>query len=321
MYVWLLLLLVIEDTREQSAETAVLFSDFRLQTAEEIDTGPPPALYTEYEISYESNSVEKLNRYRSKLAQFSDASMHVIGCRDQTDYHYLLYRICNRSTLCRQDYYFDEEDRSINAPLSPQSYTAAQLTQSVRRFLYQLEYTQFFVTQDYNDAPEGTVHDQVFLLEENWPVDWLPNYVIHFDRVRHNATCSRTASLASAQYREFSQLTLYQLQTHRHFVANERYCYDPNEELKLDDMGHKHCMCRRGKSCNEDANFRAIIIGLSVTLMVILLLWILGNLFSHRAVMKQLHELNEKRSAPSTATTTTTTPSTLPIGRQHVHLL
>ena len=168
---------------------------------------------------------------------------------------------------------------------------------------------------------EILTNDRLFILEENWLSSWLPLYIITLNTTR-NISCSRTFDIENRSNREFIVDTLYLLQTYRLFVTNEHFCYDFNEELKLDDNNQFHCKCKDGKQCNSDTNFRQIIIILMFSLIALLLLWTFCYILSHISIIRQLSEINKQNklklqqhpqsTLPSTTTTPTPTSPTIP---------
>lgn len=233
----------------------------------------------EYYKIHRVNSQARTHDFHSQLIN-SSIDFTNIECRNYRDFYQLIYSICNQSILCSEMYYLDNR--------------ASNNDYNFRKFVYQLSLSQLFLVHDYNSPlslEEQASYTQLFLLEDNVPIEWIPHYIINL-RNTTNVTCATSVNLYSSENINFVHSTTYLLHAYKYYVQNDYQCNQFNEWLILDSHNRPHCECRPGKSCDDDTNNRTIIIILTVVIMVLLLVWIISLFTTTPKLIAKIDEAN-----------------------------
>ncbi len=186
-----------------------------------------------------------------------------LACRDTEDLYALLFRICNRSTLCRELYYIDDHTTATSAT------SGEAQSRDFAKFQYQLSQIRLFGAAG-EDATNASVVGRLFVTHL-WPEDWTPYYVVAYDAA---GTECATQDLAAPSQRAFVYATMNMMMVYKQYISNEHYCNDHNERLLWDATDERfHCECRAGKVCqNDQANFNTIMAMLAIFVMALFLL-------------------------------------------------
>ncbi len=105
------------------------------------------------------------------------------------------------------------------------------------------------------------------------PEEWLPTTSVLFNKDAPVA-CSDDVALQSA-YNVMS--ALYGMHIYKVMVADEHFCHDPNERFLIDPLSKESfCICKIGKSCNNDSTFDELF----TFLLVILIFGIVAYIFT-----------------------------------------
>jgi hypothetical protein len=226
----------------------------------------------------------------------------VIHCRNYKDFYTLLYAICARSRLCAELYYMDEPP--LNRTLSTKE--AAYIKRaSFKKFTYQLALTKLFIVRDFNSktvqpppptttTPSENAREEqtlereahLLLLQDGWPLEWLPRYVIELNASSNAsaARCTQNVNLSSAEGANFARDSILLMQLYKTFVINEYHCTDFNEHLVLDAEQRPHCLCRPNRSCNEESTYKPLIIALTIVLVLMAVALFFSNFYGTRSI-------------------------------------
>jgi hypothetical protein len=82
---------------------------------------------------------------------------------------------------------------------------------------------------------------------------------------------------------------LYAMESYKDLVADDMPCSDYNERLIMTSDRQFHCICKPGKSCNNDDRYHGILIALQVILCVLVLIWILSQFLTMRTVRRLMN--------------------------------
>lgn len=234
--------------------------------------------------NYVTHGLEKSgNTHRLVASGTNQSDFTLVQCQDYRDFHQLLYTICNKSTLCSELYSID--DRSVPNGVN------------FRRFAHQLSLSQLFVVRDLNRVTlSNEVQSSLFILEDGWPTQWLPHYLIELQRTPHSDDtaphgCSQSINLYAMENQHFVVTSLHLMQTFKVFVANTDSCGDINERLVVDPEGKPHCECKNGKSCNSSTNYEIFIIVLLVLLCLGILAYLISMLICTARLLKKMDSL------------------------------
>lgn len=237
---------------------------------------------------------ERIHRFNAaKTDAFYDTlktsshSFTDIRCRNYKDFYYLLYSMCQRSVLCAEMYYL-ETDTTASVNVNKVNF---------KKFVYQLALSQLFVIQDH--APKTattTTTPQLFMLEDNVPIEWIPRYIIHLEDSDTNAPCHLSVNLTSEEYVPFVHSTLYLLHAYKYYVVNDYKCDQFNQWLILDNHNRPRCECRHGKSCDPGSNYRILIIILTTIILMMFVLWVVSFFVSTPRLIKKMDEANRLRN-------------------------
>lgn len=161
--------------------------------------------------------------------------MGILTCVDNEDLYRLLYTICIRSILCREIYYLDESNE-----------------RNFHKFMHQLSLIKLF--HHHNESIEDLFVTQI------WPSEWCPYYMIQYEPTVTNCSQIGPPSIT------FVYAVMDMMMTYKQYISNEHYCNDHNERL-IWDGNQFRCICRRGRTCHNDARTNAYI-----TLLVIMII-------------------------------------------------
>ena len=198
-------------------------------------------------------------------------SHDIITCRDQEDYTHFMYKICSQSLPCKHLFHL--------YPITPGDVTHLSVTperdafidyrneRDIELFSRQLAAKPIFPMlrkHQHKTAGGGVVATAAAttVLHNTMPVSWLPITSVHFDV---STTCAGNESL----YTQSMVMTaLYGMHIYKLTVADEFFCHDPNERLLVDPLTNESiCVCKTGKSCNNDSNFDELFTFLLVILI------------------------------------------------------
>lgn len=244
-----------------------------------------------------------------------------IQCYNYKDFYYLLYKICSKSVLCSERYNLDNINSIVsNNDNDDGSKTLANniLKHSFKKFVYQLSLSQLFIVHDHNeeginntitteeDNQEHQKQNNLFLLEDNWPIEWIPRYIVELDNGSRNgdigrinkkdinSRCSETFNMYSTENIGFIHSTLHLLHLYKTYVVNEFQCNDANERLVLDQFNRPQCVCVNGKSCNNDNNATVLIIIIAVIFLALLVVNIFVVFFRTPSLIRKLDQINRQ---------------------------
>lgn len=189
----------------------------------------------------------KENRYRYETTNLT--TIGILYCVDEEDLYRLLYTICIRSILCREVYYLDESnDRNFD------------------KFMRQLSLIKLFNQNEPNFKTEDLFITQI------WPSEWCPYYTVQYQSTDY---CSQSAPPSLT----FVYAAMDMMMTYKQFISNEHYCNDHNERLIWDGSSFR-CICRRGRTCHNDARTNAYITLLVVMVIGLFFLLILMSFYN-----------------------------------------
>lgn len=202
----------------------------------------------------------------------TDIPLVTIECRHYKDFYYLLYSLCERSVLCSEAYFIDKTSTVSTVPKA-----------NFKKFVHQLALSQLFLVT----GTETPQNHELFLLEDNTPIAWIPHYRIQLNDLPTQSLCSESFDTMSATNVPFVHSTLYLLHLYKTYVVNEYRCTHYNEWLELDAHNHGVCVCKHGKSCDLESNYRHIIVAISVIMVGVVLIWIVTfYINTHRSIQK-----------------------------------
>ena len=215
-----------------------------------------------------------------------------IQCRHYKDFYLLLYSLCLRSVLCAEMYYMDQ---------SATSHAVDKV--NFKKFVYQLSLSQLFIIQNHGEgggvrivALDATIRTpQLFLLEDNVPLEWIPRYLIHLENTPDVAPCHTSFNLSAVENTAFVHSTLYLLHAYKYYVVNDYRCDHYNQWLVLDSHNRPICWCKHGKACDSDSNYRILIIILTSIMLLLVTFWLIGFFVSTPSILRKIDDLNRAR--------------------------
>lgn len=216
-----------------------------------------------------------------------------IQCRHYKDFYLLLYSMCLRSVLCAEMYYMDQS-------------TVSNAVDKVnfKKFVYQLSLSQLFIVENHGDESDGGVTGtgggggvapQLFLLEDNVPLEWIPRYLIRLENTPDVTPCHTTFNLSAPENAAFVHSTLYLLHAYKYYVVNDYRCDHYNQWLVLDSHNRPVCWCKHGKACDTDSNYRILIIILTSIMLLLVTFGIIGFFVTTPRILRKIDEVNRSR--------------------------
>ncbi len=246
-------------------------------------------------------SSSTINVFKSVLVLLFSLSIHhtncqtIVVCQNQTDYHTLLFKICERSLPCSRLYYIDPILDTNNL-----TDTNIMNLHDFVRFSHQMERISIFDVY-YNgstlDNPIGIAVAREKLLSKMIPIEWASEIKIIFSpSLAESERCGGTYDLSSANGNKiFFHSVLNALQTFKLFISEEFACSDPNEKLHLTDEGEFICICKKGKSCNNESNFANILEIVMISVAITVFMWAVSNIFSTFSIQNQIDALKKQK--------------------------
>lgn len=240
-------------------------------------------------LSFSKDSLIVQNVTNELTLNVSD--FEIIPCQSMDDYYTLLYRVCIQSIQCSELYYLtqpavgDEED-----PI--------QTENDIRKFKYQLLTTNIFIVVDgevsFFNSTLLTINvtTKPFIIQETWPDTWFPPFIIQ--SLDSNPLACQSLDITLVQNRTFVYSALYLLQTYKSYLANQNYCSSHNERLIIDANNQFYCVCKLGKDCNYESNFRKASIFLQVALLVAIVIAIIAIIMDSSAKLEKLSFVRNK---------------------------
>ena len=220
--------------------------------------------------------------------------MNEIQCHHYKDFYTLLYTLCRNSTLCSEMYYLGGGGGSSESSVSGTKV-------DFKKFVYQLSLEQLFlikddgIIDDDNPSSSSSSH-QLFLLEDNMPIEWIPRYVIRVGKIATTASpCHESVNLSAPENSDFVHSTLYLLHAYKYYVVNDYKCGHYNEWLVLDAQNKPRCICRHNKSCETESNYRVVIIILTTLMLMAIVLWIVSFFVHTPKLIQKMDEINRLR--------------------------
>lgn len=220
-----------------------------------------------------TTTVSRDSQHEALVSMLSDGTK--IKCRHYKDFYYLLYSICERSILCAEAYFIDQTNTASTVP-----------KMNFKKFVHQLSLSQLFLVEG------ATRSDELFLLEDNVPMEWIPRYLIQLNDASDQPLCSESIDLMSTSNTAFVHSTLYLLHLYKTYVVNEYRCTHYNEWLELDANNHGVCLCKHGKSCDIESNYRHIIVALTIILIGVVCIWIVSFYINTHMLMQKMDSVN-----------------------------
>jgi len=214
----------------------------------------------------------------------------IVQCQDQTDYHTLLFRICEKSAHCSRLYYIDPDlDTSNFTHIS----SDIKKLHDFDRFNHQMERVTMFDAYNKSTGSNDSniltlITPKEKILSTMLPPEWFTETQIIFTGL---SPCSESYDILDPGNRLFVYSVLMSLQTFKLFISEEYSCSDPNEKLYMTGDGTFKCICNKGKSCDNESNFETILKVLIVFLLVAVSLWIFTTFYSTISVSRQIQEL------------------------------
>ncbi len=219
----------------------------------------------------------------------------IIQCRDQIDYHTLLFRICEKSAHCSRLYYIDPDlDTSNFTSIA----TDIRQLHDFDRFNHQMERIVMFDTYENTTANNSVIATQDKILSTMLPAEWLIKIQIMFTGLDSTTipSCSESYDTLDPTNRLFIYSVLMSLQTFKLYISEEYSCSDPNEKLYMTGDGTFKCICNKGKSCANESNFATILIVLITFLLTGVIIWIIMTFYSTIFTSRQIQELKQYNS-------------------------
>ena len=192
-----------------------------------------------------------------------------LSCYDLTDYHILLFRICEKSIHCSRIYYIDPI-------LDTSNFTHMQSDikklHDFDRFNHQMERVTMFDVYNFTlgEVNQNLILEKEKILTTMLPPEWFIDTQILLtgggggEPTNSSSYCSESYNMTEPENRLFIYSALMSLQTFKLFISEEYSCADPNEKLYMTGDGTFKCICSKGKSCNNESNFSTILIVLIV---------------------------------------------------------
>ena len=256
------------------------------------------------------------------------SSSETISCRDQTDYHVLLFRICEKSVYCSRIYYIDPALDTGSSLASNINTMEIRKLRDFTRFNHQMERVVMFDVYNYTDIPQNQssmiasarhhastvmmmIMEKEKILSKMLPSEWLAETRIIFSSLPLDNSsssssgsssssnivpsyCSETYDIMQPENKLFIYSVLMALQTFKLFISEEFSCADPNEKLYLTNEGVFKCICSKGKTCNSESNFATILEVLMIFIAIGLFLWAGATFFSTFMIQNQIQSLKKQ---------------------------
>lgn len=208
----------------------------------------------------------------------------VITCQHQDDYFHFLYKICIQSTPCRHLFHLYPLEVSntttISATPERDGFIDYRNERDYQLFRHQLYGKPIFHTQ--------AASSERLVLHHALPDAWIPTTSVVFNQ--DIVACS-----SNEPSTHLALHVLYALHIYKMVIADDYYCHDPNERFLIDPLTNQTlCICKTGKSCNNDSNFDDLFFFLMVILIVAIVaacISIFASLFYKRAM---LHDLSRQ---------------------------
>jgi hypothetical protein len=194
----------------------------------------------------------------------------IIPCQDMDDYFSLLYTICIKHALCSELYDLRQhEDNNTLLDDKNRKRFKDQLT-TINLYIKLLNSS---LSEINTSIPFINVSTSLkpFIMQETWPLIWMPPYVIHIYSL-YDTTCQSSLELNTNANITFVYITTNLLQTYKSYMANQNICNNHNEHLRQNENGEFSCECKPGKDCTDDVNFQKGTQFLLTTLLIAVLL-------------------------------------------------
>ena len=236
------------------------------------------------------------------LAPLSRAQQHQITCQSEDDYYHFLYKICTQSTPCRHLFHLYPMTHSavttqqVGATPERDAFIDYRNDRDFQLFRHQLATKPIFRiglpdSEENNTLTATTTlrsSGHHLVLQNTMPDSWLPTTTVFFKD--ESTACSE--SDVTLQEPGVALSALYGMHIYKMTVADEFFCHDPNERLLIDPLTNEtFCICKTGKSCNNDSNFDQLFTFLLVILIfgiIAFIIAIFAGLFYKRHL---LHEV------------------------------
>lgn len=229
--------------------------------------------------------------FYDKVVMAMATPVNEIQCHHYKDFYTLLYTLCRNSTLCSEMYYLGGG--------SSESSVASSTKVDFKKFVYQLSLEQlFFIREEgmiVDSSNSPTSSPQLFLLEDNMPIEWIPRYIIRVGVTSAPSPCHKSVNLSAHENSDFVHSTLYLLHAYKYYVVNDYKCGHYNEWLVLDAQNRPRCICRHNKSCETESNYRVVIIILTTLMLMAIVLWIVSFFVHTPKLIQKLDEINRSR--------------------------
>ena len=233
------------------------------------------------------NFKQKYGRYFN-ISDINITNFQTIQCQNQNDFNLLLYQICALEHICNEIYYISEDSilNSIDFT-NYDSVTRLFYSKEFKKFSYQLNSINLFIYRIEN----STDYLQPTFLNL-WPLSWVPPFIIQFNQSQ-SEYCFQSIDILTDNNLHFMYSSLDLLKTFKLFVTNDIYCNDHNEKLVLNYNYQFVCICKNGKSCDNEPNFKKLIIFLFVSLILLLILWIITTAISSITTLRNISLINK----------------------------
>lgn len=226
-------------------------------------------------------------------AEINSITITTIECQDLDDYYALLYKICSKSLDCREIFYIEYTYNFIDEITNNASISQWEISQKIKledyrarndfeKFKYQLRLINLFemIFTD-NITTNITIND--LFMKKILPLEWMPSFIIQINETQDfqcsNETIINITYPSSQEYKEFIYTVLNSLNTYR-ILFGGQICSDYNEHLILDsDTNLTYCECKKDKLCDNESNFRRMIVILMIGIMTLLLILIFAIYF------------------------------------------
>lgn len=236
-----------------------------------------------------NNSIENIN-----LTKFN-----IISCQNENDFSLLLYQICSLEHTCNELYYINEDDILNSIDFNNyDSIIRLYANKQFKKFTYQLLSINLFITSKIiklnNTHYTETYNSPTFL--NLWPLNWIPPYIIQFNNSQ-SSYCYKSIDITSidSPYLKFIYTTIDSLKTYKQLVTNEHICNDANEKLILDSNYKFSCICKNGKSCNNENNFRKLLVFLMICILALVIIWIVTISITSISQLRTLSNINMRQ--------------------------
>lgn len=199
------------------------------------------------------------------------SEQNIIVCQNEEDFLRLLYNTCIQTFACRTLYHLYPLDASHVSPTPERdSFIDYRNERDFDLFSHQLSRSLIFKYE--NDTAIVGIERRL-VLQGLVPAVWLPQTVVRFDGLTlcYNMTLEPLVAVS----------VLYSMHIYKIVVADEFFCHDPNERFLLDPITNtSFCICKQGKSCDNESNFDFLMIRLAVILIFAIFIFVLALLIS-----------------------------------------